>query len=99
MSDQYTVLAKEGFEVCLNERSNIFHVMLRASDEADTRHIHAWAGPQLRSGMATAGAYSIVDLTPEDLVTMAVEIIRVASIWVEDGPKLVEDAALKVMDL
>ena len=64
-----------------------------ATDEADTRYIFAW--PNHR----TAGAYAEQWLTPDDIVTMAVEMIRVASVWVWDERALLDAAALKVMEL
>jgi hypothetical protein len=93
MGSQYTVHARDGFEVCLNEAGNEFHIMLKATDEAVTRHIVAW--PNHR----TAGAYAEQWLTPDDVVAMAVEMIRVASVWVADPETLIEAAALKVMEL
>lgn len=93
MGDQYTVHARDGFEVCLNEAGSEFHIMLKATDEADTRHVVAW--PNHR----TAGAYAEQWLTPDDLVAMVVEMIRVASVWVWDECALLDAAALKVMEL
>ena len=98
MSTQYTVHARDGFEICLNEMSNEFNVMLKASDEAYTRHIGVWGlagGPAVR----TAGAYARQDMTVDEVVAMAVEMIRVASCWVYAPRTLLDAAALKVMEL
>ncbi|KMO10235.1 hypothetical protein [Methylobacterium platani] len=93
MGTQHVIHARDGFEVCLNEAGNEFHIMLKASDEADIRHVVAWHNHR------TAGAYGEQWLTPDDLVAMAVEMIRVASVWTADPEALVEAAALKVMEL
>jgi|GEM_PF-2959518 len=98
MGTQHTVFARDGFEVCLNEGSNEFHIMLRASDEADTRQVCAWGvdgGPAVR----TAAAYGNPRLATDDLVAMAVQMIRVASVWVWDERALLDAAALMVMEL
>ncbi|KQU17629.1 hypothetical protein ASG63_08975 [Methylobacterium sp. Leaf94] len=98
MSSQYIVHIRDGIEICLNEMSNEFRLMLKSADETDVRHIAVWPHGS-GSQVSTAGACAKHDMTVDEVVAMAVEMIRVASCWVSDERALIDAAALKVMEL
>lgn len=98
MGTQYTVFEKDGFEVCLNERSSEFGLMLKASDERSTAHVRAWP-PGAGTMVRTAAAFTSKDLTPEEVIAMAVAMIRVAANWSEDAAKARDAAAERVMNI
>lgn len=78
MGSQYVVHESDGFQICLNEGSAHFNLMMKAENEIDDRHVSVWPaddGPFLR----TAAAVATGRMTADEVVAMAVEMVRVAA--------------------
>lgn len=78
MGTEYTILKKAGVEIAIDEMSNRFELAIDADNAEAPASLHSDEG---RIGRAHTSA---VDMTPEDLITMSLEMLKVASYWCSD---------------